>query len=341
MTFEPTPFGTLPDGRPATLYTLDNGRGLRASLTDYGATLVDLQTPDRDGKWGSVVLGYPDLAGYIDGKWYLGAVCGRFANRIAGGAFTLDGRRHQLSVNEGANHLHGGAQGIDRSLWRARHVRRDRVVFELTSPDGDQGYPGNLRVRVTYTLTPSNALRLEYWAATDKATPVNLTHHAYFNLAGAGPVGEHRLAVRASRYLRTGEGSIPTGETLPTRGTPFDLGHGTTLRERMASDHPEVRAVGGIDHCYVLDLRRFGLAAVLDDPASGRVMRVFTDLPGLQVYTGNFLDGKLFPRHGAVCLETQRFPDSPNHAHFPDTVLRPGQKFRSVTEYRFSLGAGR
>ncbi|MBS1708616.1 MAG: galactose mutarotase [Armatimonadetes bacterium] len=340
MTIEPTPFGTLPDGRTASLYALDNGRGLRAAVSDYGATLIDLQTPDRTGQWGSVTLGYPDLQGYIDSKWYLGAVCGRFANRIAGARFFLDGRTYSLSANQGENQLHGGPVGFDRAVWRVREASLTRLVLEHLSLDGDQGYPGNLRVRVTYTLTDSNSLKLEYWAVADKPTPFNPTHHAYFNLSGQGDVLGHRMSVRASRYLPTGEGSIPTGEILGVKGTPFDFRHSIQLAERVKDKHPHVQAVGGIDHCFVLDLKRLGLAAVVDDPASGRVMKVFTDMPGLQVYSGNYLDGKLFPRHGGLCLETQFFPDAPNHAHFPSTILRPGSVFRSVTEYRFSLGAG-
>jgi len=339
MTIEPTPFGTLPDGRTASLYALDNGRGLRATVSDYGATLIDLQTPDRTGKWGSVTLGYPDLQGYVDSEWYLGAVCGRFANRIAGAQFTLDGRTHRLVANQGENQLHGGPVGFDRAVWRVRKAMPARIVLDLVSPDGDQGYPGNLRVQVTYTLTHSNSLKLDYWAVTDKPTPFNPTHHAYFNLAGQGDVLDHRMMVHASRYLPTGAGSIPTGELADVHGTPLDFLKRTPLAQRVKDPHPQIQAVGGIDHCFVLDLHQFGLAAVVEDPASGRVMSVFTDLPGLQVYSGNYLDGKLFPRHGGLCLETQHFPDAPNQAHFPDTILRPGSVFHSVTEYRFSIGA--
>lgn len=339
MTIEPTPFGTLPDGRTASLYALDNGRGLRATVSDYGATLIDLQTPDRQGKWGSVTLAYPDLQGYIGSEWYLGAVCGRFANRIAGAKFPLDGRTYSLAPNQGENQLHGGPVGFDRAVWRVRKVMPARIVLDLVSPDGDQGYPGNLRVQVTYTLTHNNSLKLDYWAVTDKPTPFNPTHHAYFNLAGQGDVLDHRMMVHASRYLPTGAGSIPTGELADVHGTPLDFLKRAPLAQRVKDSHPQIQAVGGIDHCFVLDLHQFGLAAVVEDPASGRVMSVFTDLPGLQVYSGNYLDGKLFPRHGGLCLETQHFPDAPNHAHFPDTILRPGSVFHSVTEYRFSIGA--
>ena len=346
MSGQPTPFGTLPDGRPASLYHLDNGRGLRATVSDYGALLVDLQTPDRDGNWDSITLGYPDLTGYVDGKWYLGAVCGRFANRISSATFALGDKRHMLSVNDGANHLHGGTVGFDRAVWKVTDVGSDRIVLTLMSPDGDQGYAGNLVVNVTYTLTHDDGLQIDYLALADQPTHVNLTHHAYFNLAAGGDVRGHLLRVDASRYLpahiaEPGSplASIPTGELALVKDTPLDLQLPTKLGSVVEADHGQIQVMGGIDHCYVLERDGFELAAVLDDPVSGRRMEVITDQPGLQIYTGNYLDGVLFPRWGGVCLETQHFPDTPNQPHFPTTVLRPGTAYTSRTLYRFKTRA--
>ncbi len=335
MAASPTVFGTLPDGRVAHLFELRNGR-CRASVTEYGATLVSLEVPDAYGQLGPVVLGYPDLRGFVEGRWYLGATCGRFANRIEGACFEIDGTRHDLGANEGANHLHGGRSGFDRALWAANQVTADRTVFTRLSPDGEEGYPGNLFVSVAYSLTEDDGLQIDYFAHTDRATHINLTNHAYFNLSGRGDVRDHILRVCASRYLATGEaGSIPTGEIAPLGGTSFDLGEPTRLGHAIDSMCAQANLPDGIDHCYVLDPDGSDPVAVLEDPSSGRRMEVFTDQPGIQVYTGNYLANDPFARWGGVCLETQHFPDSPNKPQFPSTMLRPGEVFTSRTVYRF------
>lgn len=347
-------FGRLADGREARLFTLDNGRGLVAEVTDFGGIIVRLLVPDRAGRAADVVLGV-DSAGEFEAKAAgFNSVIGRYANRIAGGRFTLDGQTYQLETNSSSGgvpvHIHGGRQGFNRRLWTATTTVRDglpAVRLSLASPDGDQGYPGNLQVEVLYSVTADGALRLDYTATTDRPTPLNLTNHAYFNLKGEGEgdILDHELTLRAARYTPVTPALIPTGELAPVAGTPFDFTRPRRIGERIAADHPQMAIGRGYDHNFVLDHRGDapGLAALVHEPASGRVLEVLTTEPGVQLFTANHFAGRLvgksgraYPRYGGFCLETQHYPDSPNQAAFPSTILRPGQTFRSTTLFRFS-----
>ncbi len=339
-----TSFGKTPDGRQVYLYTLTNRNGLVAKITTYGATLTEMHVPDRNGRLGDIVLGFPTLSGYLKGHPYFGSTVGRVANRIAKGKFTLDGKEYTLATNNGPNHLHGGAVGFDKKVWQANPVASrlgPSVRFTYTSKDGEEGYPGNLKVAVTYTLTSDNALRIDYTATTDKATPVNLTNHTYFNLgAGKGDVLKYVATFAAKRYTPVDDTLIPTGEIAPVAGTPFDFTKPTSIGARFAQVGGDPT---GYDHNYVRDLGgTFGAAATVFDPATGRVLEMRTDEPGFQFYTGNFLDGTLTGKRGVVykqhtgfCLEAQHFPDSINQPKFPSVVLRPGQTYRQRTEYVF------
>jgi len=344
-------FGTMPDGTPVDVYTLTNANGLEVRAITYGGIIVSLKTPDRNGQPGDIVLGFDNLEGYIKSSPYFGAIIGRYGNRIAKGRFTLDGHTYTLATNDGANSLHGGVKGFDKVVWHAEPVQNDKsvaVIFTHTSPDGDEGYPGTLQVRVTYTLTDENTLEVDYHATTDKATPVNLTQHSYFNLSGAGSgdvLGE-LLQIDASHYTPVGAGLIPTGEIAPVQGTPFDFRKATAIGARINDDNAQLKLAGGYDHNFVLDRNQGGLAhaARVVDPASGRTLDVETTEPGIQFYSGNFLDGtitgkggKVYPHRGAFCLETQHFPDSPNHPNFPSTILRPGQEYNSTTVFTFGV----
>jgi|SRR6476661_837108 len=344
-------FGQLPDGSTAQLFTLQNQHGLQASITNYGGIVTSLTTPDRAGNMGDIVLGYDTLAGYLaDGGTYFGALIGRYGNRIGRGRFELDGKQYQLATNNGPNHLHGGLWGFDKVLWQAHTESGPEgpcLFLRYTSPDGEEGYPGTLTVEVRYTLSNANALRIEYEAETDQPTILNLTHHGYFNLsAGQQPdVLDHLLTLHADRYTVVDDTLIPTGELRPVAGTAMDFTTAHAIGARIA-DVP-----GGYDHNWVLTHAAdpatwadLGLAADVVEPGSGRSMRVLTDQPGIQFYSGNFLDGSLqgkggqpYVRHAGFCLETQHFPDSPNQPAFPSTVLRPGEVFRSATEYRFGV----
>ena len=347
-------FGRLADGREARLFTLENGRGLVAEVTDFGGIIVRLLVADRAGRAADVVLGV-DSAGEFEAKAAgFNSVIGRYANRIAGGRFTLDGKTYQLETNSSSGgvpvHIHGGRQGFNRRLWAATPTARDglpAVRLSLTSPDGDQGYPGNLQVEVLYSVTADGALRLDYTATTDRPTPLNLTNHAYFNLKGEGEgdILDHELTLRAARYTPVTPALIPTGELAPVAGTPFDFTRPRRIGERIAADHPQMAIGRGYDHNFVLDHRGYapGLAALVHEPASGRVLEVLTTEPGVQLFTANHFAGRLvgksgraYPRYGGFCLETQHYPDSPNQAAFPSTILRPGQAFRSTTLFRFS-----
>jgi aldose 1-epimerase len=324
--------------------------GLAVTVLDYGAVIQSIRVPDREGNVADVVLGYDDVDGYERDRFYLGAVVGRYAGRIGGAAFTLDGTRFELSANDPPNHLHGGRRGFGRVAWRARPFEdgdRVGVVMEHTSPDGDEGYPGRLDVRVTYAVSANDVLSVDYHATADRPTPVNLTQHAYFNLAGegSGDVLGHELELCASAYTPLGSNLLPTGEIAPVEGTPLDFRAPRRIGERIGADHSQLRIAGGYDHNFVVDGEPGALrpAARLADPASGRVLEVRTTEPGMQLYTGNFLDGvpgkrgrRYGPRAG-VCLETQHFPDSPNQPRFPSTLLRPGEAYRSRTELRFSV----
>lgn len=344
MSVQVAAFGSLPDGRPVHRYTLTSPAGLVARVIDYGATLTELHVPDRNGRPADVVLGFDNLHGYLGAHPYFGSTVGRVANRIAGGSFILDGMEFVLATNDGPNHLHGGVKGFDKALWDAAPLEGtdDAVRFRLVSPDGDEGYPGELDVEVVMAVTAANSLVIDYTARTDRPTPVNLTNHAYFNLAGAGIVLDHELAIHASRYTPADGQGIPTGDIRPVAGTPFDFTRLTRVGKRWG----EIAEEGaGYDHNYVIDRAEPGLvpAARLVEPVSGRTMEVLTTQPGLQLYTGNFLDGTLtgkggwtYHRHAGLSLETQHFPDAIHHPGFPDTVLRPGETLRETTVYAFS-----
>jgi len=351
MTHEVTPFGKTKDGQEVKLHTLTNLKGLRVRLIDYGATLIGVDAPDRNGKNANITLSFPSLDGYLQRHPYFGSTVGRYGNRIAAGKFSLDGQSYSLATNNGPNHLHGGQKGFDATLWKAEAVNNEAlpqsigVKFTYTSADGEEGYPGKLDVRVTYTLTNDNALRIEYAATTDKPTVVNLTNHAYWNLAGAGSgdILKHELMIAADKYLPIDDTSIPTGVLASVAGTPFDFTTPHAIGERIGELKKEPHKTKGYDHCYVLrgQQGQLELAARAKDPTSGRVMEVYTTEPGVQLYCGNFLGGGAgeggFQQHEGFCLETQHFPDSPNKPDFPSAVLRPGQTFRSVTEHRFSV----
>ncbi len=349
-----TSFGKLPDGQPGQLYTLENGRGFHAEITDYGGPLVRLCAADRKGELGDVVLGFDSLAEYLDHSPYFGCLIGRCGNRIADGTFELEGRRYALAKNNSPGgipcHLHGGAKGFDKRRWRAQPLTTNlgtALRLDYHSADGEEGYPGQLDATVTYTVTPDDALRIDYAAKCDRATPVNLTNHSYFNLAGegSGDVLGHVLTINARGYTPVTTGLIPTGEIADVAGTPFDFIAPHTIGERIEHPNEQLRFAGGYDHNFVLNRGSDGqvLAATVFEPKSGRLLEVFTTEPGLQFYSGNFLRGA-FPgkaghvyqrRHG-LCLETQHFPDSPNQPKFPSVILQPGATYQSTTVYRFS-----
>jgi len=336
------PFGRTADGTAVDIYTLTSGKGLKARIMTYGATLVSLEVPDRAGKTGDVVLGYDGFDGYTKNSPYFGSIVGRYGNRIAKGQFSLDGVAYRLATNNGENHLHGGIKGFDKVVWKAEPVRESgaaAVQFNYLSRDGEEGYPGNLTVTVVYTLTNDNELKISYEAETDKATPVNLTHHSYFNLAGEGDILGHKLTIHAESYTPVDAGLIPTGEIQPVKDSPFDFTTPRTIGERIG------QVEGGYDHNFVLRSGggMMALAARVFEPKSGRVMEISTTEPGLQFYSGNFLDGTItgkggrsYQRHYGFCLETQHFPDSPNKPNFPSTILRPGTVYKSLTIHKFS-----
>jgi aldose 1-epimerase len=351
-----TSFGQLPDGRDVTLYSLVNSNGIRADVIDYGAIIVRLFVPDRAGRLDDVVLGYNALEDYLEASPYFGAVVGRYANRIAGGTFTLDGQTYSLATNNYPGglpcHLHGGVIGFDKVLWAATpYITGDvpSIVLRYTSPDGEEGYPGNLDVRVTYTLGKDNSLSIDYLATSDKATPVNLTQHSYFNLKGEGQgdILDHILTINAAHMTPVRAGLIPTGIVSPVAGTPFDFRSPYPIGERISSPGDEqLELAKGYDHNWVIDRPNSGLclAATVFEPLSGRSLEVWTEEPGLQFYSGNFLkgshigkSGRPYSFRGGFCLETQHYPDSPNQPDFPCTILRPGETYSSTTVYRFGV----
>lgn len=347
-------FGRMPDSAQVDGYTIRNARGTSLHVITYGAIITALRTADRNGHFDDIVLGFDDLAGYLKDSPYFGAIVGRYANRIALGRFTLDGRTYQVPVNNGANSLHGGTRGFDKVVWAATSFENDSaagVALTHVSPDGDMGYPGRVDVRVTYTLNDRNELVVDYVATTDKPTPLNLSQHSYFNLAGDGQrdILGHLLELKASRYTPVGSTLIPTGELAPVADTPFDFRAPNAIGARIGGTHQQLVFGRGYDHNFVLDSTGSGVghAARVVEPTTGRTLDVYTDQPGLQFYSGNFLDGsirgkadRVYGHRYGFCLETQHFPDSPNQPAFPTTILRPGERFESRTMFRFGTVSG-
>jgi len=341
------PFGTR-DGRPVTLYTLTNSQGLEVKVMNYGAIIISLRVPDRKGQLADIVLGHEKLEGYTPNPPYLGALVGRYANRIANGTFTLAGQKYELPKNDGPNTLHGGIKGFDKVVWDGAPLKtKAGVAFSYLSKDGEEGFPGNLKVRVTYTLTDANELVVDYEATTDKATPINLSQHSYFNLAGEGngDILNHEIMINAERFTPVDKNLIPTGELRPVKGTPFDFRASTRVGDHINDNYDQLILGHGYDHNFVISRKGAGLelAARVFEPTTGRIMEVLTTQPGVQFYTGNFLDGTVTGKQGHVykhryglCLETQHFPDSPNHPEFPTTILKPSETFRSKTVFKFS-----
>jgi aldose 1-epimerase len=331
----------MPDGTAVDIYTLKSS-GVEARITTYGGTVVSLKTADRKGKVDDVVLGFDSLDGYLQKtNPFFGALIGRYANRIGHAEFTLGGKKYSVPKNDGENSLHGGTRGFDKVVWQAKAIA-DGVEFTYVSKDGDQGYPGALTAVVRYTLR-GNELRIEYSATTDKDTVVNLTNHSYFNLAGTGDILGHELKLNAGRYTPVDATLIPTGELAPVEGTPFDFRKSTVIGQRIDGSDEQLKRGRGYDHNWVLDNGgKLAVAAEVYEPTTGRVLTVLTDQPGIQFYSGNFLDGtlkgkgKVFAHRTGLCLETQHFPDSPNHPKFPSTELKPGQRYHTVTVFRFS-----
>jgi aldose 1-epimerase len=339
------PFGTTPDGAAVSLFTLTNANGMLVKIADLGGIITELHVPDRDGVLADVVLGFDQLPPYLDKSPYFGALIGRYANRIAGARFELDGKHYQLNANDGRNALHGGPHGFHVVKWSAR-IDADVLELRYRSVDGEEGYPGNLDVTVLYSLNDANELLVRYRATTDAATPVNLTQHSYFNLAGQGSILGHELLIDADAFTAIDEESIPTGAHTPVAGTPFDFRTPRLIGERIDQPDKQLRHGAGYDHNFVLNQAVAGemqRAVHLRDPRSGRVLEVFTEEPGVQFYTGNFLDGSLVGKgqsygyRSGLCLEPQHFPDSPNQPSFPNTILRPGQQYATETRYRFSV----
>jgi len=342
-------FGKTADGENVDLYTLRNTKGVEAKITNLGGIVVSLKVPDKNGKFDDVVLGFNDLDSYLKPGPYFGALIGRYGNRIAKGRFTLNGVEYKLAVNNGENHLHGGIKGFDKVIWTGRESKTKAgpaVILTYLSKDGEEGYPGNLNVTVVYTLTNNNELKIEYSATTDKDTVTNLTHHSYFNLAGEGngDILNHLVTINATRFVPTDAGSIPTGELRNVSGTPFDFLKATAIGARINQEEEQLKLGNGYDHTWIINGRpgALRLAAEAYESTSGRRMQVWTTEPGMQFYTGNFLDGtltgkagKIYQRRYGFCFETQHYPDSPNHPAFPTTTLKKGATYRSTTIYRF------
>lgn len=335
-------FGKTEDGSDIYLFTLKNENGMVVKITNYGGILTELYVPDRDGNFENVVLGFDNLEDYMGDHPHFGGTIGRYGNRIAKGKFSIEGTEYTLATNDGENHLHGGIEGFDRKVWNAEPVKTENgpsLSLVYLSEDMEEGFPGNLDVTVTYTLTNDNKLKIEYEAVTDKPTPVNLTHHSYFNLtAGKQNVLDHKLMIDADRYVIVNENLIPTGDLPEVEGTPMDFSKLTKIGARIDS------VPGGYDHCYVLDKEpgELELIAKVTEPTSGRIMEVYTTEPGVQLYTGNFLDssitgknGIVYKKHYGLCLETQHYPDSPNQENFPSTILQPDEKYTQTTIYQF------
>jgi aldose 1-epimerase len=337
-------FGSMPDGTAVEIFTLTNRNGVEARIATYGGRVVSIRVPDRKGSMGEVVLGFDSVREYLrNPSPFFGALVGRYANRIGGARFALNGVEYRLENNDGANMLHGGSYGFDKAVWKARALPDGGLELTHVSKDGDEGFPGDLTAVVTYYLTDANELRIEYRASADKTTVVNLTNHSYFNLRGSGDVLGHLLMLNADRFTPVDAGLIPTGEIRSVAGTPFDFRRPVAIGARIEQDDEQLKRGKGYDHNFVLNGSGLRLAARVEEPSTGRVLEVMTDQPGVQFYSGNFLDGSMRGRGGVVygrrsgfCLETQHFPDSPNQPRFPSTVLNPGAEFRSTTIYRFS-----
>lgn len=343
------PFGATPDGQSVAAFTMTNAAGIQVRAISYGAIITSVLTPDRSGRLADIVLGFDTLDAYLKEPPYFGAVVGRYGNRIAKGQFALGGRTFRLATNNGPNHLHGGTKGFDKVVWTGTPVENATgvgVTFTRTSPDGEEGYPGNLKASVTYILTDKNELAIDYNAVTDKETPVNLTQHSYFNLAAEGDILGHELTLEADRYTPVDDTLIPTGELAAVQGTPFDFRTPTLIGARISTDNEQLRRGKGYDHNWVLNRPGPGLqrAARVVEPKSGRTLEIATTEPGVQFYSGNFLNGTITGKGGRVyaartgmCLETQHFPDSPNHANFPSAILKPGETYVSRTVITFGV----
>ena len=347
---EKSTFGKLADGTVIDLYKLTNRNGVEVQIITYGGSIVSLKTPDRNGNFADIVLGYDDPQGYVDDTSYLGALIGRYANRIANGKFKLGGVEYTLAQNNAPNSLHGGPTGFHKRVWQAREVTRPNAAalqVSYNSKDGEEGFPGNLAVTTTFVLNNTNELRIEYSATTDKTTVVNLTEHAYFNLAGPGEgtILDHLMRINANRFTPVDANLIPTGELRSVKGTPLDFTKATVIGSRINDDYEQLRLGRGYDHNYVLNKagKQLSLAAEVYEPVSGRTLEMWTTEPGVQFYSGNFLDnvkgkgGKIYQQRGGFCLEAQHFPDSPNKPAFPSAVLRPNQKYSQITVYKFSV----
>lgn len=356
MKITKTDFGVTKEGTPVDLYTLTNNQGIEAKITTYGGTVTSLKVPDKEGKLEDVVLGFDSLEGYTEDLYleenpYFGAIIGRYGNRIHRGRFSLNGKEYKLATNNGPNHLHGGNRGFDKKVWKAEEFQSAQGVglqLKYVSQDGEEGYPGTLTVAVTYTLTSADELKIDYTATTDKDTPVNLTNHSYFNLTGNARrnILDHQVMVNADRFVPVDEGFIPTGELQQVEGTPFDLREPTSIGKRIDQDHQQLVNGKGYDHTFVLKGAEgeMALSATVYEQSSGRYLEVFTTEPGVQLYTGNFLNGNLVGKGGVayqhrwgLCLETQHFPDSPNQPQFPSVLLKQEETYKTSTVYRFSV----
>lgn len=344
-------FGFTPKGDQVDIYTLSNSQGSTAEIMSYGGVLVSLRVPDREGKLADVVLGFDSLEGYLGVNPYLGAIVGRFANRIENAKFELNGVEYKVAKNDGNNHLHGGIVGFDKVIWGAKIVEKDgqnSLELTYTSKDGEEGYPGNLNVKVTYTLTDDNALTIDYFAVTDKDTVINLTNHSYFNLSGqgSGNILKHKLMINADTFTEANKESIPTGKIISVKGTPMDFTELTVIGEGIDADYDQIAYAGGYDHNWVLNVsgKSPEKAAEVYDENSGRVMEVYTTKPGIQFYTANYLESSIvgkgnkpYEKRGALCLETQYFPNSIKHKNFPSPILRAGDEYKHTTIYKFSV----
>ena len=343
-------FGSV-EGNPVDLYTLTNAHGLEARVTNFGGAIISLRVPDKKGQFADVVLGFDKVEDYTTNEPNFGVIIGRYGNRIGKARFTLDGQEYKLAANNGPNTLHGGIKGFSKAIWKAEPFQNSKgtgLVFTYTSKDGEEGFPGNLKTKVTYTLTDKDELIFDYEATTDKATPINLTQHSYFNLKGEGQgdILGHELMLNADRFTPVDANMIPTGELRPVKGTPFDFTKPTAIGARINSDDEQIKLGRGYDHNFVINRKnsKLELAARVHEPETGRVLEVYTTEPGVQFYSGNFLNGKLVGKNGhayqqrdGLALETQHYPDSPNHPEFPSTILRPGQTYRTETVYKFSV----